>query len=63
MEAKVSLKIQDKQSAYSMESDWAYLTVFNYITLKDLLWLFTALMLERKLVFLSKNLYLLTATL
>jgi len=63
MEAKISLEIQDREAAYSMESDWAYCTVFSYLTLKDLLWLFAALMLEKKLVFLSKNLYLLTSTL
>lgn len=63
IELNTALDIPEKSKAYLMESDWAYPTVFDYFPLKDLLWLFSAMMLERKLVFFSKNLYLLTASL
>ena len=63
METKVPLAIEESRKAASMESSWACLTIFSYISLKDLLWFYALLMLERKLVFLSKDLYLLTGTL
>ena len=63
MESKLSLEIPDSSKAFTMEGSWACITVFGNLSLKDIIWLFTALMLEKKLVFLSKNLYLLTATL
>mmetsp|Transcript_20831 Transcript_20831/g.18215 ORF Transcript_20831/g.18215 Transcript_20831/m.18215 type:complete len:135 (-) Transcript_20831:391-795(-) len=46
-----------------MESIWACPLVFSAIALKDLIFLFAAILLERKLVFMSKNIHLLTATL
>lgn len=63
IELNASIEVPEKSKAYLMESDWAYPTVFYYFPLKDLLWLFSAMMLERKLVFFSKNLYLLTSSL
>jgi len=63
METKVPLEIEEAPKAASMESSWACFSIFSYISLKDLLWFYSLLMLERKLVFLSKNLYLLTGTL
>jgi len=63
METKVPLEIEEAPKASSMESSWACFSIFSYISLKDLLWFYSLLMLERKLVFLSKNLYLLTGTL
>jgi len=63
MESKVGFVLPGQAKAYTLEALWGSCLVFCHLTLKDLIWFFTALMLERKLVFLSKNLHLLTATL
>ena len=63
MEAKSAFTLPPQSKAYTLEAIWGCSLVFTWIALKDLIWIFTALMLERKLVFLSKNVHLLTATL
>jgi len=63
MESKVGFILPAQPKAYTLEAIWGSCLVFCCISLKDLIWFFTALMLERKLIFLSKNLHLLTATL
>jgi len=62
MELPVQYQIEESSKGWILESIWACIPVFNYISLKDLLWIFSAFILEKKLVFLSKNIHLLTAT-
>jgi hypothetical protein len=59
----VTLQVEGQTQAYTLESMWACHLVFNIIPMKDLIYFFAAILLERKLVFMSKNIHLLTATL
>lgn len=63
MSAKVGYMLVEQAKAYSLEAIWGAATVFSRISMKDLIWFFVALLLERKLIFLSRDIYLLTATL
>ena len=49
-----SLKIEEKKNLYLMEALWCSSFVFSYLSLKDLLFLFAATILECKLVIMSK---------
>jgi len=62
-ETQIGFTLEKAEYAYALEASWAFTIVFRYMTYKDLLWFFTAILLERKLVFLSNNIHLLTATL
>jgi len=62
-ETQIEFKLDQQNLAYTFEVSWACTVVFRYITYKDLLWFYTALLLERKLVFLTSNIHLLTAIL
>jgi len=61
-EYKLSVMLEDLSKPNTLEAIWGSNLVFSYIGLKDLIYLFSALMLEKKLVFLSKNIHQLTAT-
>lgn len=63
VEHSVVFQIEEKARAYAFESIWGAHVVFSYISVKDLIYFFSAVMLERKIVILSKNIHLLTATL
>jgi len=63
MDMPVQYKIDSSDKAWIWESIWACIPVFSFLSLKDLLWIFSAFILEKKLVFLSRNIHLLTATL
>jgi len=62
-ETSLTFSLQESRLAFTLEASWACTMVFRYISYKDLVWFFTAILLERKLVFLSTNIHLLTATL
>ena len=62
-ETQIEYKLDSEKLAHTYEVGWACTVVFRYITYKDLLWFYTALLLERKLVFLTSNIHLLTAIL
>ena len=47
---------------FSMESLWGSYMVFGYIPLKDIKWMVSAILLEKKIVIFSKNITLLSAT-
>ena len=50
----ISLKIEEKKNSYLMEALWCSSFVFSYLSLKDLLFLFAAAILECRLVIMSK---------
>ena len=56
-------KVVSKDLAYTLECSWALSIVFNYLSLKDLLFIFTAVITEKKVIILSKDMALLTGTL
>ena len=47
---------------FSMESLWGSYLVFGYLPLKDIKWIVSAILLEKKVVIFSKNITLLSAT-
>jgi len=58
-----SFLIPPASEAFAVESLWGSYIVFSHFSLKDIKWLVSALLLEKKLVFISKNSTLLSATL
>jgi len=58
-----SFSIPPINEAFSVESLWGSYIVFSYLSLRDIKWLLSAILLEKKLIFLSKNMTLLSATL
>ena len=50
------------EEAFPVESLWGSYITFSYLTFKDLKFLVSAIMLEKKIVFMSKNTTILTAT-
>jgi len=58
-----SFSIPPINEAFSVESLWGSYIVFSYLSLKDIRWLLSAILLEKKLIFLSKNMTLLSSTL
>ena len=53
MDTKVNYTVLQEPRVYALEGVWGAAYVFSRITLKDMIWLFSALMLERKIIFLS----------
>jgi len=58
-----SFLIPPASEAFAVESLWGSYIVFSHFSLKDIRWLVSALLLEKKLVFISRNSTLLSATL
>jgi len=47
----LELRMEDQSKAYTIEAAWAAPFVFSYFSLKDIIFLFTAVMLEKKSCF------------
>lgn len=58
----VSLDVGSKHQAEFQALSWAYPITFTYFPLKDLIYIFSHVMLEKKVVILSQNLALVSAT-
>ena len=59
----LDLRIEEQSKSFLSEGGWSCPFVFSFFSLKDILFLFTAVILERKIVLLSKELCLVTGTL
>ena len=57
----LDLRIEEQSKSFLSEGGWSCPFVFSFFSLKDIL--FTAVILERKIVLLSKELCLVTGTL
>lgn len=60
---RIATYIGDKKHAGMQAFSWAYPTVFSYFTFKDLWFIFSILLAERKMAIVCKDLALLTSTL
>ena len=59
---RVSFQIPSQENAFFLEAKWGASLAFSNVPFEDFLFIFTALLLENKIIFLSKNVTLLTAT-
>lgn len=62
IQEKIKYDLQDESKAYYHESLWACPLVFSALPLMDFLWILSAVLHEKHLVFVSNNISLLTAT-
>jgi hypothetical protein len=58
----VSFQIPSQENAFFLEARWGAAIAFSNTPFEDFLFIYTAMLLENRLVFLSKNVTLLTAT-